>query len=155
MVLGQAMESSAGDPTKAGTIRTEFFYDPFIAGDHAFHANRFYDIAQNLPEVNYYLMNTGSIGEGYHVKKIDVGHTMSILDSMARGGLEDWIDSPSGFKVPTSIRTVDDIMVHPERLYSAAEFDAKQKELNKIRYEAIEKVGPNLNGKVKKIFQKV
>jgi phosphoenolpyruvate carboxykinase (ATP) len=154
MVLGQAMESSAGDPTKAGTIRTEFFYDPFIAGDHAVHANRFYDIVQNLPEVNYFLMNTGSIGEGYHVKKIDVAHTMSILDSMARGGLEDWIDSPSGFKVPTAIRSVDDIMVHPERLYSTSEFDAKQKELNKIRCEAIEQVGPNLNAKVKKVFSR-
>jgi ATP-dependent phosphoenolpyruvate carboxykinase len=99
-------------------------------------------------------MNTGSIGEGYHTKKIEVGHTMSILDSLSRGGLEDWVDSPSGFKVPTAIRTVDDIMVHPERLYSVAEFDAKQKELNKIRYEAIEKVGLNLNNKVKKIFQK-
>ena len=26
MVLGQAMESSAGDPTQAGKIRSEFFY---------------------------------------------------------------------------------------------------------------------------------
>lgn len=33
MVLGQAMESSAGDPTRAGAIRSEFFYDPFVAGD--------------------------------------------------------------------------------------------------------------------------
>ncbi len=155
MVLGQAMESSAGDPTQAGKIRTEFFYDPFVAGDHAVHANRFYDIIQNLPEVNFYLMNTGSIGEGYHFKDIEVSHTMSILDSLARGGLDNWVDSPSGFKVPAAIRAVDDIMVHPERLYSAAEFDAKQKELNKIRYEAIEKVGPNLNPHVKKIFQKV
>jgi phosphoenolpyruvate carboxykinase (ATP) len=155
MVLGQAMESSAGDPTQAGKIRTEFFYDPFIAGDHAFHANRFYDIIQNLPEVNFYLMNTGSIGEGYHFKDIEVSHTMNILDSLARGGLDNWVDSPSGFKVPAAIRNVDDIMVHPERLYSAAEFDAKQKELNKVRYEAIEQVGPKLNPKVKKIFQKV
>jgi phosphoenolpyruvate carboxykinase (ATP) len=155
MVLGQAMESSAGDPTKAGTIRTEFFYDPFVAGDHAVHANRFYDIVENLPEVNFYLMNTGSVGEGYHTKKIEVSHTMSILDSLARGGLEDWVDSPSGFKVPASIRAVDDIMVHPERLYSTADFDAKQRELNKIRYEAIEQVGPALNAKVKRIFQKV
>jgi phosphoenolpyruvate carboxykinase (ATP) len=154
MVLGQAMESSAGDPTKAGTIRTEFFYDPFIAGDHAAHANRFYDIIENLPEVNFYLMNTGSIGEDYHAKKIDVGHTMNILDSLCRGGLEDWLESPSGFKVPTAIRNVDDIMVHPERLYSAPDFDARQAELNKLRYEAIEQVGPKLNPKVKRIFQK-
>jgi phosphoenolpyruvate carboxykinase (ATP) len=152
MVLGQAMESSAGDPTQAGKIRTEFFYDPFVAGDRAAHANRFYDILGNLPHMNYYLVNTGSVGEGYHFKDIDVGHTMSILDSLARGGLEDWMDSPSGFKVPAAIRAVDDILVHPERLYTAAELEAKQKELNKIRYEAIEKVGSNLNPKIRKVF---
>jgi len=152
MVLGQAMESSAGDPTKAGTIRTEFFYDPFVAGDRAEHANRFYDILKNLPHINYYLMNTGSIGEGYHYKKIDVRHTMDILDSLLRGGLEDWMDSPSGFKVPTAIRAVDDMLVHPEKLYTVAEFEQKQKELNKVRYDAIEKIGSKLNAKVRKVF---
>ncbi len=154
MVLGQAMESSAGDPTQAGKIRTEFFYDPFVAGDRAAHANRFYDILQNLPHVNFYLLNTGSVGEGYHFKDIDVGHTMSILDSLSRGGLEDWMDSPSGFQVPASIRAVDDILVHPEKLYSVAEFEQKQQELNKIRYEAIEKIGSGLNPKVRKVFGK-
>ncbi len=154
MVLGQAMESSAGDPTQAGKIRTEFFYDPFVAGDRAEHANRFYDIVQGLPHLNYYLINTGSVGEGYHFKDIDVGHTMSILDSLLRGGLEDGVDSPSGFKVPAAIRAVDDILVHPERLYTAAEFEQKQAELNKIRYEAIEKIGKGLNPKVRKVFGK-
>ncbi len=155
MVLGQAMESSAGDPTQEGKIRTEFFYDPFVAGDRAAHANRFYDILENLPHINYYLINTGSVGEGYHFKDITVGHTMSILDSLLRGGLEDWMDSPSGFKVPAAIRAVDDILVHPERLYSETEFEEKQKELNRIRYEAIEKVGGGLNPKVRKVFGRV
>ncbi len=154
MVLGQAMESSAGDPTQAGKIRTEFFYDPFVAGDRAAHANRFYDIVSGLKHINFYLMNTGSIGEGYHYKKIEVAMTMSILDSLTRGGLDVWMDSPSGFKVPAAIRAVDDIMVHPERLYTVAEFEERQKELNQVRYEAIEKVGPGLNAKVRKIFQK-
>ena len=47
MVLGQSMESSAGDPTQAGTIKNEFFYDPFLAGDRAEHANLFYDILKS------------------------------------------------------------------------------------------------------------
>jgi phosphoenolpyruvate carboxykinase (ATP) len=155
MVLGQAMESSAGDPTRAGQIRTEFFYDPFVAGDKAFHANRFYDILKELPHIQYYLINTGSVGEGIRFKDINVSHTMSILDSLIRGGLEDWVDSPTGFKVPASIRAVDDILVHPERLYAEAEFEEKQRELSKIRYEAITKVGDGLNPKVKKVFGKV
>jgi phosphoenolpyruvate carboxykinase (ATP) len=41
MVLGQSMESSAGDPTQAGKIKNEFFYDPFMAGDRSEHANLF------------------------------------------------------------------------------------------------------------------
>jgi phosphoenolpyruvate carboxykinase (ATP) len=152
MVLGQAMESSAGDPTQAGKIRTEFFYDPFVAGDRAQHANRFYDIFSNLPHVNYYLVNTGSVGEGYHFKDITVAHTMSILDSLLRGGLEDWMDSPAGFRVPASIRAVDDIMVHPERLYTKEEFAQKQQELGDVRREAIEKVGGGLYPAVRKVF---
>ncbi|MCK4274647.1 MAG: phosphoenolpyruvate carboxykinase (ATP) [Dehalococcoidales bacterium] len=155
MVLGQAMESSAGDPTQAGKIRTEFFYDPFLAGDRAAHANRFYDILSNLPHVNYYLMNTGSVGEGYHFKDINVGHTMSILDSLLRGGLEDWVDSPTGFKVPASIRAVDDIMVHPERLYTRSEFEEKQRKFHELRSEAVEKIGGGLNPKVRKVFEKI
>ena len=66
MVLGQAMESSAGDPTQAGKIKGEFFYDPFVAGDRAEHANILYEILKGLPHMNYYLINTGGVGEGYH-----------------------------------------------------------------------------------------
>ena len=154
MVMGQAMESSAGDPTQAGKIRTEFFYDPFIAGDKANHANRFYDMLAELPDVNYYLMNTGSVGEGEHFRDINVASTMGILDSLLRGGLEDWVDSPLGFKVPAAIRAVDTILVHPERLYSRAEFEARQNHLSRLRYEALESVGGGLNAKVRAVFSR-
>ncbi len=154
MVLGQAMESSAGDPTQAGKIRTEFFYDPFIAGDHAAHANRFYEMLAELPDINYYLMNTGSIGEGEHFRDINVASTMGILDSLLRGGLEDWVDSPVGFKVPAAIRAVDTILVHPERLYTKADFEARQETLARVRYDAIEAVGGALNPRVRAVFSR-
>jgi len=152
MILGQAMESSAGDPTKAGRIRSEFFYDPFVAGDRAEHANRFYEILRGLPHMNYFLLNTGGVGEGARYKEITLEHTMGILDSLLRGGLEDWIYSPTGFKVPRAIRTVDDIYLHPEKLYSMAEFEERQKELNKFRREAIEKIGNVLHPNVRNVF---
>ncbi len=154
MVLGQAMESSAGDPTQAGTIRSEFFYDPFVAGDLAEHANIFYEIIKGLPHLNYYLMNTGGIGEGEHYQDIRLEFTIGILDSLLRGGLEDWIDSPTGFKVPKAIRVVDDIYLHPEKLYLRAEFEEKQGELNKTRYEAVEKIGSTLHPNVRNVFSK-
>jgi len=154
MVLGQAMESSAGDPTKAGKIRSEFFYDPFIAGDPAEHANRFYDIVKNLPDMNFYLINTGGVGEhsNFNYKDISVSHTLNILDSLLRGGLEDWVDSPTGFKVPAAIRSVDDVLLHPERLYSRAEFEEKQRELNHIRQKAVRAVGDKLNPEISSVF---
>jgi phosphoenolpyruvate carboxykinase (ATP) len=155
MILGQAMESSAGDPTQAGKIRTEFFYDPFLAGDRAEHANIFYGILKGLPHVNYYLVNTGGVGEGYHYKDISVGHTLGVLDSLLRGGLEDWVDSPTGFKVPAAIRAVDDVLVHPERLYSRLEFEEKQKELHRLRYEAVEQIRGSLHPKIRDVFARI
>ncbi len=154
MVLGQAMESSAGNPLDAGKIREEFFYDPFVAGSRTAHANQFYEILRNIPGINCYLINTRGIGEGEHYKSITVQHTLAILDSLFRGGLEDWMDSPSGFKVPTSIRAVDDILVHPERLYSRSEFEAGQNKLNRVRYEAVEKVGGQLHANIRKVFSR-
>lgn len=153
MILGQAMESTAGNPTQAGTIRSEFFYDPFAAGDRAEHANRFYEILRGLPHMNYFLLNTGGVGEGTRYKVITVEHTMAILDSLLRGGLEDWIDSPTGFKVPKAIRMVDDIYLHPEKLYSRAEFEERQKKLNKSRREAVKKIGDALHPNIRNVFE--
>jgi phosphoenolpyruvate carboxykinase (ATP) len=164
MVLGQAMESSAGNPALAGTIRGEFFYDPFVAGDRAAHANRFYDILQGLPDMNYYLLNTGAVGvlgqssgdldeppqSRYH--DITLQDTMAILDSLLRGGLEDWVDSPTGFQVPGSVRAVDDIFFHPEKLFGVAEFEENQNGLNTVRREAIEKLGDSLHPAVRHAF---
>jgi phosphoenolpyruvate carboxykinase (ATP) len=152
MVLGQAMESSAGDPTMAGKIRSEFFYDPFVAGDLAEHANIFYEIIKGIPHLNYYLMNTGGVGEGEHHKDIRLEFTMAILDSLARGGLEDWVDSPTGFKVPRAIRYVDDIYLHPEKLYSTIEFEERQMELNKTRYESVKSLGDSLYPEIRRVF---
>jgi len=148
MIIGQSMESSAGDPTKAGQIRNVFFYDPFVSGDRVEHASIFYEILKGLPHLNCYLINTGGIGEGKHYKPIEIRHTMGILDSLLRGGLEDWVDSPTGLKVPESVRTVDSILMHPEKLYSKNEFETKQIELKRIRYKTLRRIEENSNMKL-------
>jgi phosphoenolpyruvate carboxykinase (ATP) len=152
MILGQAMETSAGDPTQAGKIRSEFFYDPFVAGDRARHTKRFYEILKGLPHMSYFLLNTGGVGEGQRYKEITLGHTIGILDSLLRGGLEDWVDSPTGFKVPKAIRMVDDIYLHPEKLYSKDEYETKQKKLNEFRREAIKEVDDALPPNIRNVF---
>ncbi|NIW53643.1 MAG: hypothetical protein GWN17_15805 [Candidatus Korarchaeota archaeon] len=92
------------------------------------------------------------MGEGARYKEITLEHTAGILDSLLRGGLEDWIDSLTGFRVPKAIRTVDDIYLHPEKLYSREEFEERQKKLNRLRREAIEKIGDALHPNVRNVF---
>ena len=131
-----------------------FFEDPFLAGDRAEHINRFYEILRGLPHIRYFLLNTGGVGEGIRYKEIRLEHTMAILDSLLRGGLEVWIDSPTGFKVPKAIRMVDDILLHPEKLYSGEEFKERQMKLNKFRREAIQKIGNALHPEIRNVFNK-
>ena len=152
MLLGQAMESSAGDPTQAGRIKSVFFYDPFVAGDRAEHVNIFYDIIKAQKNMSFYLINTGGVGEGEHYHDITLGHTMGILDSLLRGGLEDWELTASGFRVCKAVRSVDSILMHPDKLYSKAEFNEKREAVNKLRLKAIEAVGGGLHPKIRQVF---
>jgi ATP-dependent phosphoenolpyruvate carboxykinase len=110
------------------------------------------------------LLNTGGVGvmrsngadldepADSRYRDIRLEDTMAILDSLLRGGLEDWVLSPTGFEVPGSVRAVDDIYFHPEKLFTTTEFDDYQAALNRVRREAIEKVGPNLNPDVVHAF---
>jgi phosphoenolpyruvate carboxykinase (ATP) len=153
MVLGQSMESSAGDASKAGQIKNEFFYDPFVAGDRSDHANLFYDLLKANPHINCYLLNTGAVGEDYTYHKIALGDTMGILDSVIRGGVEDYmINELVGLPVPRSIRTVDSILLHPEKTFNHAVFTEKQSSLDKQRALELDKY-PRLNKKIREVFQ--
>ena len=48
----------------------------------------------------------------------------------------------------------DDIYVHPEKIYSSSEFEEKQRELDKIRYEAVANLGSNLHANIRGVFSK-
>ncbi len=154
MVLGQSMESSAGNPELAGKIINEFFYDPFIAGDKAEHANLFYSLIKDN-SINCYLLNTGHIGDRglgtYRNITLDV--TLGVLDSVLRGGLENiWSKSQgTGLLVPKAVRTVDNEYFHPEKAFSSEEFSIRQKNLKEQRKEIIESY-PGLNRKFREVF---
>ena len=122
--------------------------------DRAEHANLFYDLLKRNAHIKCYLLNTGWVGEGEHIREIDLADTMGILDSVLRGGLEDWmISDGTGLTVPRSVRSVDSILMRPAKLYTHAEFERKQKALDRQRAEFIDRY-PGLNPKVKAVFQK-
>ena len=104
--------------------------------------------------INCYLLNTGEIGEGAHYHDIRLEDTVVILDSTIRGGLEDWIESEAtGLLVPKSVRLVDSILMHPERLFSSSEFEVRQRELDRQRAERLEQYG-GLHKDIRTVFQK-
>jgi len=153
MVLGQSQESSAGDPTQAGKLKNEFFYDPFIAGDPAEHANLFYDILKQNSHIQCYLLNTGWVGDGEQYRDIPLRETVAILDALLRGLLEEWCPSEgTGLSVPRSVPMVDSIIFHPAKLYAHGEFERRQKNLDRQRAEVIDRY-PGLHPAIKGVFQ--
>jgi len=80
---------------------------------------------------------------------------MGILDSTLRGGLQDWVFSDAtGLLVPKSVRTVDSILMHPERLYTSSAFRQLQSELDTQREFVLGKY-PCLDKEVLSGFRKV
>jgi len=63
-MLGESIETSAGDPRRAGESVREVGTNPFIIGDEAYEGNWFYDfLKEHRDKVQCYLMNTGGVGE--------------------------------------------------------------------------------------------
>ena len=63
-MLGESIETSAGDPRRAGESVREVGTNPFIVGDEAEEGNWFYDfVKRHSDKVQCYLLNTGGIGE--------------------------------------------------------------------------------------------
>ena len=80
--------------------------------------------------------------------------TTVILDSLLRGGLEDWADSPTGFKEARTTRYVDDIYLQPEKLYPRTEFEEKQRKLNNIRHKSVKEHGGYFHYNIREVFSK-
>jgi phosphoenolpyruvate carboxykinase (ATP) len=63
-MLGESVETSAGDPRRAGESVREVGTNPFIIGDEAYEGNWFYNfLKKHQGKVQCYLLNTGGVGE--------------------------------------------------------------------------------------------
>ena len=63
-MLGESVETSAGDPRRAGESVRVVGTNPFLIGSEAQEGNWFYDFVKNNEDrVQCYLLNTGGVGE--------------------------------------------------------------------------------------------
>jgi phosphoenolpyruvate carboxykinase (ATP) len=103
-MLGESIETSAGDPSKAGESVRVVGTNPFIVGSEGEEGNRFRDLVEDL-EVDCYVLNTGCVGDE-EPTDICVEDSVAILREIARGNV-DWTENETGMVVPENVPGVE------------------------------------------------
>ncbi|MFZ5631837.1 MAG: phosphoenolpyruvate carboxykinase (ATP) [Bacillota bacterium] len=136
-MLGESVETSAGDPTRAGQSKREVGTNPFIIGPEAEEGNRLLKILRENPDMECYLLNTGAVGarEGSPGRKITIGVSTGILREIARGTVRWKTDPDWGYLVPEEIPGLDLAPYRSEQYYSREEYGRLVDKLRRERKE--------------------
>jgi len=125
-MLGESIETSAGDPTRAGQAKREVGTNPFIVGPEFEEGNRVLAILRENRDMQAYILNTGSIGakDGHPGEKISIRVSTEIMKQIAKEGIAWRRDPDWGYEVPENVPGVDLARYDPRRHYSEAEYRA-------------------------------
>jgi phosphoenolpyruvate carboxykinase (ATP) len=106
-MLGESIQTSAGDPSSAGEPIRVVGTNPFIIGSEGVEGNRFRDLVETLG-VDCFVLNTGHLGDGSAaVRDIGVEDSVTILRELARGTVEWTEDGATGLTVPSYVPGLD------------------------------------------------
>ncbi len=125
-MLGESIETAAGDPARAGQPVHSVGTNPFIIGSQAEEGNIFLELLRANPDVQIFLLNTGRIGTRgvdrqerrtptgeLQGAKIGVIDSTTLIRQLARGGIEWQTDPDWGYEVAVA---VDDLPDYAQRL---------------------------------------
>ncbi|WP_225335094.1 phosphoenolpyruvate carboxykinase (ATP) [Halomicrobium urmianum] len=101
-MLGESVQTSAGDPSKAGQSIRVVGTNPFIVGSKGEEGNRFRDLVADLG-AECFVLNTGSVGD----RDVGVDDTVALLRAVSRGSIEWRDDDATGLTVPASVPDMD------------------------------------------------
>jgi phosphoenolpyruvate carboxykinase (ATP) len=104
-MLGESIETSAGDPTRAGEPIRVVGTNPFIIGPEGEEGNRFLDLIQNAG-IECFVINTGEVGSE-NPKSVRIEHSVSILREIAKGNIEWELDDNIGLEIPVEVPGMD------------------------------------------------
>jgi phosphoenolpyruvate carboxykinase (ATP) len=126
-MLGESIQTSAGDPDAAGESIRVVGTNPFIVGPEGEEGNRFYDLVSDN-DVECFVINTGYVGPA----KADIGvrESVNILVGAARDDIEWDYDDTLDLELPQSIPGFD-----PEAFYPPSHYEDYESELEALRDE--------------------
>ncbi len=130
-MLGESVETSAGDPRRAGESVRVVGTNPFLLGSESEEGNWFYDfVKRNSDRVQCYLLNTGGVGEimerdpqgrpviKQKVNRVAIPEMAAIIRGIARNTIE-WQKEPHfGTMVPKQVEGADLGKYDPARFYT-------------------------------------
>jgi len=155
-MLGESIETSAGDPTRAGQAKREVGTNPFIVGPEAEEGNRLLSILRENPDMQAYILNTGSVGakEGVSAgEKITIRASTEIMKQIAKEGISLETDPDWGYEVPTRVPGVDLEKYTPTSRYSDSEYHALVAKLRDERREWLSRF-PGLDPAIPRAIEK-
>jgi phosphoenolpyruvate carboxykinase (ATP) len=134
-MLGESIETSAGDPTKAGQAKREVGTNPFIVGPEAQEGNRILKFLSEDPDMEAYILNTGSVGanEGSPGEKVSIRVSTEIMKQIAKNGISWETDADWSYWVPREVPGIDLTKFDPRSHYTAQEYAARVATLRKER----------------------
>lgn len=142
-MLGESIETSAGDPKKAGQPKHEVGFSPFIIGLEDAEGNRLFEILKKNPDIEAYVLNTGSVGKGGDAPgapatgvKITKAVSAKILEFLARPeSAQGWKKDPDwGYEVLAELPGVKDFAkFEPSQYYAPATYKRLTEDLKKER----------------------
>jgi len=106
-MLGESIETSAGDPTQAGKALRVVGTNPFIVGEEEEEGNILLGLLRNNPDIRCFILNTGVVGGSDRGQKITHKDSLKILEMIARDEITWEKDEFWGYEVPVRIPGVD------------------------------------------------
>jgi phosphoenolpyruvate carboxykinase (ATP) len=122
-MLGESIETSAGDPSRAGQAKREVGTNPFIVGPEAEEGNRLLAFLRKHSDMQAYILNTGSVGAraGHPGEKISIAVSTRIMTEIAREGITWQKDPDWGYEVAGHVPGVDLSRYDPRSFYTPEE----------------------------------
>ncbi len=134
-MLGESIETSAGDPTQAGKALRVVGTNPFIIGSEEEEGEIFLSILRNNPGIQCFMLNTGRVGGPDRGQKITVADSVKIVEMVARDRIVWKKDDFWGYEVPVDIPGVDMNRFDLTNYYTDEQIEELSLDLKKERLE--------------------